>query len=445
MSSSEYIKKISKEYALYVCENRGIPNIGDGLKSVQRKMLWTIKNRGDKIKTISLVGAAIEDNIYVHGDAAGSTAVSQMAAPYKNNVCLIDGIGNFGSRINPEGWAAPRYTYVKKNKITEKLVYTDINIVPLVENYDGSTMEPEMFLPLIPLILLNGVSGIAVGWATEILPRSYKNIVQACIDELKGKRLKRILPSFDYLDCDVSQIDHNSYEISGKIKKIDSSTVSVIELSPFISLEKFKENLDALEEKGIINSYQDKSTKTINVIVKYPRGSVKNKSDEDIIRELKLVQRKTENLVALDFNTGTPIQYKDEIHIIKEFVEWRLLWFTLRYEKIIEDDEYELTYFKGLKTCIQKKLSDKINKLKSKQLLKDEVNTLTSNSLDDKQVERLVAIPFYKWTSDFINEVNDKIKKLEDGISKNKEILSDDENLKQIYISELEELKKLKV
>lgn len=445
MGSSDYIKKISKEYALYVCENRGIPNIGDGLKSVQRKMLWTIRNRGDKIKTISLVGAAIEDNIYVHGDAAGSTAVSQMAAPYKNNVCLIDGIGNFGSRINPEGWAAPRYTYVKKSKITEKLVYTDLNIVPLVENYDGSTMEPEMFLPLIPLILLNGVSGIAVGWATEILPRSFKDIVQACIDELKGKRLKRILPSFDYLDCSVIQSDHNSYEISGKIKKIDASTVAVIELSPFISLEKFKENLDILEEKGIINSYQDKSTKTINVIVKYPRGAVKNKSDDEIIRELKLIQRKTENLVALDFNSGTPTQYKDELHIVKEFVEWRFLWFTLRYEKIIENDEYELTYYKGLKTCIQKKLPDKINKMQSKQILKDTVNNMTTNSLDEKQVERLVGIPFYKWTSDFINEVDDKIKKLEDNISKNKEIISDDENLRQIYISELEELKKLKV
>lgn len=445
MNSSNYIKKISKEYALYVCENRGIPNIGDGLKSVQRKMLWTIKNRSDKIKTISLVGAAIEDNIYVHGDAAGSTAVSQMAAPYKNNVCLIDGIGNFGSRINPEGWAAPRYTYVKKSKITEKLIYTDIDIIPLTENYDGSTHEPETFLPLIPLLLLNGVSGIAVGWATEILPRSFKDIVQACIDELKGKKLKRIDPSFDYLNCKVERTDTNSYEIHGKVEIIDTSTIAVIELSPFISLEKFKENLDILEEKGLINGYQDKSTKTIKVVIKFPRGYLKNKSEEDIIRELKLVQRKTENLVALDFDNGTPKQYEDEIHIIKSFVEWRLLWFTLRYDKLIDDDNYELKYYKGLQTCIKKKLPDMINKLKSKQELKDKVTELTSNTLDEKQVERLVAIPFYKWTNDFINEVNEKIKKLEDSIKHNTEINSDYENLKNIYISELEDLKKLKI
>lgn len=445
MTSSNYIKKISKEYALYVCTSRGIPNIGDGLKSVQRKMLWTIKNKADKIKTISLVGAAIEDNIYVHGDAAGATAVSQMAAPFKNNVCLIEGHGNFGSRVNPEGWAAPRYTYVKKSKLTEKLIYSDIDIIPMMENYDGSTMEPETFLPLIPLILLNGVSGIAVGWATEILPRSFSDIVQTCIDELKGKKLKRILPSYDYLNCTVTQLEDNTYEICGKIKIVDSSTVSVIELSPYISLEKFKENLDTLEEKGIINSYQDKSTKTINVVIKFPRGSLKDKSEYEIIKELKLNQRKTENIVALDFDGDSPSYYNNELEVIKQFIEWRLLWYTLRYEKIIENDEYELKYYKGLKTCIQKKLPDKINKLQSKQLLKDTVNNMTANVLDDSQVERLIAIPFYRWTNDFINYVDDKIAKLQENIDKNNEILSDDDNTRKIYISELEDLKKLKI
>lgn len=443
--SSEYIKKISKEYSIYSIENRGIPDITDGLKNVQRKMLWTIRNKSDKVKTISLVGAAIEDNIYVHGDAAGATAVSQMAAPFKNNVCLLKGEGNFGSRIQPEGWAAPRYTYVKKTNITEKLIYPDHNIVPMVENYDGSTMEPSSFLPLIPMVLLNGVSGIAVGWATDILPRSFKDIVKATIQSVKGKKVERFYPKFDYLSCDIVHVEGNSYEVTGKFDRVDTSTIVVTELSPFISLEKFKENLDILEEKGTISGYQDKSTKVINVVIKFPRGTVKNMTDEAIVKTLKLTQKKSENLVALDFYDGTPTQYENEVDIVNQFTKWRFKWYEVRFKKLIDDDNDELLYYKGLRTCIVKKLPEKAQKLSSKSDMIDTINTMTGNTLREGHVDRISNISIYRWTADFINEVNDKISSLEDKIKTNTDIMNDESKLKSIYISELEELLKLKI
>lgn len=443
--SSDYIKKIAKDFSLYVCSSRGIPNLPDGLKDVQRKILWGLKSKNDKIKVNALVGHITEENLYVHGDAAGMDAVSHMAAPYCNNIPFIYGDGNFGSRVSPTGWAAGRYTYVKKTKITESLLYTDLAIVPLKDNYDGSTKEPVHFLPLIPLTLLNGISGIAVGWSTEILPHSYKDIVQGCIDVLKGKKPKKLSPSYDYLDVEIEHIEDNTYYISGKVEIKDTSTCIVRELSPYISIEKFKENLNTMEDNGIINSYTDNSTKSINITVKFPRGFLKDKTEKQIIDILKIKQKKTERIVVIDFNGESIITYENPENLLVDFVNWRIEWFYKRYEKYIEDDSYELIYQKGLRKCIIGKLPDKLKKLETKNELKEEISKLTDNSLDERQTERLMSIPFYKWTVDFIKEVDEKISKLEEKIKDDTDTMNNRKKLEQIYISELENLKKLKV
>jgi DNA topoisomerase-2 len=175
--TTDFIKTTSRDYSIYVCQSRGIPAVSDGLKDSQRKALFVIKPMTEQIKTVSLAGSMLSSNTYLHGDASATEAISLMAAPYCNNICLLAGVGAFGTRVGPTDWGAPRYTYVKKNAYTESLIYQDYDIIPLKENYDGSVMEPKHFLPVIPLVLLNGVSGIAVGWSTEILPRAFKDIV----------------------------------------------------------------------------------------------------------------------------------------------------------------------------------------------------------------------------------------------------------------------------
>lgn len=97
--SSTYIKDISREFAIYTAQNRAIPSLADGIKDGQRKFLWMIRNTADKIKTVALASSAIGYGIYVHGDASAADTVSLMAAPYVNNIPLLDGIGNFGSRL----------------------------------------------------------------------------------------------------------------------------------------------------------------------------------------------------------------------------------------------------------------------------------------------------------------------------------------------------------
>ena len=444
-NTTTYIKKISKEYSLYVAQNRAIPSITDGLKAAQRKILWVLKGKNDKIKTVALSGSLLESNIYDHGDASASETISHMAAPFCNNVPLISGVGNFGTKIFPTEFSSPRYTYVKKSKITESLVYTDIDIIPLKENYDGSAMEPETFLPVIPLVLVNSTSGIAVGFSTFILSYNFNDIISNTINALQNKKMKKMIPFINHYDLDIKNIEDNKWRITGKVEIKDTSTVIIKEVPPSISFEKLKEHFNNLEDNGTIISYTDKSTNSINITVKFPRGSLKDKSEEQIISILKLTTTVTERIVVIDFNGENIITYDNPEKLVEDFVNWRLTWFYKRYEKFIEEDSYELIYQKGLKLCIESQISDRLTTHKTKNEVREDIISTTNSTLDDRQLERMMSIPMYKWTKDFINEVNDKIKQLNDKIKENTDILNDEDKLKNIYINDLENIKKLKI
>lgn len=444
VKTSQHIKDISKEYSIYVCENRAVPRVTDGLKDSQRKMLWLLRNRSDKIKTISLSGLSISENLYLHGDASASDAISRLAAPYCNNIPLIQGIGSFGTRVAPvDGIGAPRYTYIKKSQATEKLIYPDLDIVPLKENYDGSTMEPVTFLPIIPTVLLNGVSGIAVGWSTDILPRKFEDIVDATIQALDGKKIKKITPNYTYLKCGVSHIEDNSWMFTGRCEIVDSSTIHVTELPPDVTLEKFKDKLNTMEDEGKISTYIDRSTKEISITVKMPRGSIKGWTETQALEFLKLSQKKTERIVVIGWNGHSITQYDSAEKVVEDFVAWRLKWYSTRYNKLIEDDSYELKFWKGVKACFDGKLPSKLPKKQNKKEIEEEVETLTSKiGLDKKQVDKITSLPSYKWAIDEYKNVESKIALLEKQIDENQSIISNEKKLKDVYKQELMDLRK---
>ena len=445
-TSSQYILDISKDYSVYICESRAIPKIADGLKDVQRKSLWLMRNKSDKIKTISLAGELISSGIYTHGDASAAGAISMLAAPYCNNVCLLDGIGTFGTRVAPTEYAAPRYTYVKKSKTAEKFLLQDLDIVPLKDNYDGSTKEPVHFLPLIPTVLLNGVSGIAVGWSTEILPRTVKDLIEATIKVLDGTNIRKVKPGYSYLDVDVVHLEGNTWEFAGKATAIDASTIHVIELPPDMNLEKLKAKLDKMEEDGTINSYIDRSTEIIDVKVKLPRGSVKGWTDRKCVDFLKLRSKRTERIVVIDWNGQSIKQYDSAEEVIKSFVEWRLGWYKVRYEKMLADDEYELLFWRGMKICFDKDLPKTLGKIKDRQAIETKVVSLTKSlKLDKKQIDKIVSLPTYRWAQDYYKIICEKIADLEESIALYTAILADESVRRAIYKDELLELKKLSI
>lgn len=447
-SSSTYISDTSKEYAIYVCEHRAIPKIQDGLKDGQRKALWLLRNQTEKIKTISLAGVMISSNLYLHGDSSAADSIGKMAAPYINNVPLIEGIGTFGTRTAPvSGISAPRYTYVKPNKATQLLVYPDIDLVPVKENYDGSSKEPQYFLPIIPLILLNGISGIAVGWGTNIQPHSLNQLVEATKAVLTGKTLPDLTPSYTYLDTTITAIPDTDakWKMYGKGEVVSHNIIKITELPVGTTIEQFRERLNAMEDSDQIVSYSDDSTDTIAFYVKFKRGTVTDWTQNQIIEFFKLQEVISERIVLLDWGQDA-IRKTDAETVIREHAAWRLGWYNERYKRKFESADTECNYWLGVKACFDGKLTTKTTGKTTKEEIVEVVRKLTKEiTLTDDQIQKIVSLPLYKWATEEYVKVTDRIAVLISDMDEYVSILKDEKKLKKIYIDELTQLSKLKV
>jgi DNA topoisomerase-2 len=181
IQGSEYINSQRKDYSLYVLQNRAIPHMADGLKASARRVMWIARD-GKKWKSANLAGACMP----LHPHAAPEDAVNTLAAHYGNNNALLDGIGSFGTRLEPTEYGASRYTSVKASDFAKDAFYTDIEIIPMKLNYDNTLEEPVHFLPLVPVAFLNPTSGIAIGFACDIFSRSLKDIIDCQIKILQG-------------------------------------------------------------------------------------------------------------------------------------------------------------------------------------------------------------------------------------------------------------------
>lgn len=476
--TANYIRRTSREYSIYVCSTRAIPSIEDGLKHGQRIALWLLRNRAEKLKTSALSGLMAYERLYVHGDVSANNAIGLLAAPYKNNIPLIEGLGQFGSRAAPvEGIGAPRYTEVRRSKAAELMLYRDLDLVPLEDNYDGSNQQPKHFLPLIPTVLLNGVEGIAVGWATSILPRDPKALVQATQDALRGKKLKTIPPKFNLYDIDIVERGPNQWEFRGKAEIVDSSTVHITELPPGMSIDKLRADLIAMEENGAIVGFTDRSTEEIDVTVQFKRGSLKgspattaNKTEivdghvysykektearptwtsEDAIKFFKLSEKVTERIVVVDWGGERISTYENAEKVIESFAQWRLGWYTRRFEKMFEDANYELLYWDVLRVLFADGFTARLGKFPDRGAMEEDVRAVVKKRMpktwpmvDDRTIDRVVNLPTYRWTKAFEAEIQAKIDGLVADMNYYAETLEDPEKLKQVYLDELEELKK---
>jgi topoisomerase-4 subunit A len=199
------------EYALSVVKGRALPDVCDGQKPVQRRILYSMSrmglgfsgNTGAKpVKSARVVGDVL-GRYHPHGDSAAYEALVRMAQDFAQRYPLIDGQGNFGSR-DGDGAAAMRYTEARLAKITTLLLdEIDEGTVDFQPNYDGSTEEPKQLPARLPFALLNGASGIAVGMATEIPSHNLREVADACIALIKTPKLSEadllaLLPAPDY-------------------------------------------------------------------------------------------------------------------------------------------------------------------------------------------------------------------------------------------------------
>lgn len=443
---SDYINKTSHDYSIYVCKTRGIPSIGDGLKDGQRKALYVLRNKKGEIKTISHAGDMISSGLYLHGDISAADSIGMMAAPYLNNLPLIDGIGTFGTAVSPYDISAPRYTYVTKSITTESLVYTDSEIIPLIDNYDGTTQEPRHFLPLIPLVLLNGVKGMGVGYATNIFPRKLSGIINSVLAAIEGKPIDPVdlQPVYEFCSSGVSvQLAPNRWEFYGIANIVDTSTVIVSALPPGMNREKFIESLISMEESGKIREYIDESAENINITVKLPRGTAKDWKSTDAIEYLKLSSRDTENLVVIGWDENIK-PYDNPVDLVNDFVTKRITFYKDRYNRLIGIEAKKLVLNKLLLCCMTNNIAGLMNQLRNKKEVIQFISMLAENNgltPTDDQIDYCATLPLYRWAVEEIDTVKSAIQENEKLISEYQSIIDSDRKIKTIYRKEVEALR----
>jgi len=197
LSLAHYAERAYLEYALSVVKGRALPDVCDGQKPVQRRILYSMERMGlafttaagpKAVKSARVVGDVL-GRFHPHGDQAAYDALVRMAQDFSQRYPLIDGQGNFGSR-DGDGAAAMRYTEARLAPITRLLLdEIDEGTVDFVPNYDGSTQEPKQLPARLPFVLLNGASGIAVGLATEVPSHNLREVAGAAVALLKNEKL----------------------------------------------------------------------------------------------------------------------------------------------------------------------------------------------------------------------------------------------------------------
>ncbi|TVP57059.1 MAG: DNA topoisomerase IV subunit A, partial [Halomonadaceae bacterium] len=182
----EYTEKAYLDYSMYVILDRALPNIGDGLKPVQRRIIYAMSELGLKAtskykKSARTVGDVL-GKFHPHGDSACYEAMVLMAQPFSYRYPLVDGQGNWGSPDDPKSFAAMRYTESRLSGFAELLLSElGMGTVDWVANFDGTMNEPSTLPARVPHVLLNGTTGIAVGMATDIPPHNLREVVAACV------------------------------------------------------------------------------------------------------------------------------------------------------------------------------------------------------------------------------------------------------------------------
>ena len=182
----EYAERAYLDYSMYVVLDRALPFIGDGLKPVQRRIIYSMSeqglNAGAKPKKSARTVGDVIGKYHPHGDSACYEAMVLMAQPFSYRYPLIEGQGNFGSPDDPKSFAAMRYTEAKLTPIAEVLLgELGQGTVDWTPNFDGTLEEPTWMPARLPHLLLNGTTGIAVGMATDVPPHNLNEIVSACI------------------------------------------------------------------------------------------------------------------------------------------------------------------------------------------------------------------------------------------------------------------------
>lgn len=432
--SSNYIEHSRKLYSLYVLQSRAIPALSDGLKAGGRRVLWTARN-GQKYKSATLAGATMP----IHPHSSPDGAINTLAAQYGNNIPLFTGDSAFGTLIAPTEYGAGRYTTVRVSQFTKDVIFSDLDIIPMIDNYDNTISEPVHFLPLVPIALVNPSEGIAVGYATNILPRGLDDIIIAQITHLKGgKNITSPIPKFYPIESEAIRQEVTNkgiaYYFQGELTIKDNSSVIITKLPYGLEHGTYIDKLNKLIENQIITNYIDSTKDYIRIEVKFKRNSIENLTEDQLIATLGLTIRHIENLNVVDFDQKSIINISAD-QLIRKFTDWRLDWYIIRYQNLINIEQEKLVRYLDIKKAIENNVGELAKKASSRNDLIEKLKQLT---ISDCQY--IADLPVYRLTKDQADIINEKIEQCNIAIEQYDQLLDSEDKRKKVYISELKEI-----
>ncbi len=480
-----YAQRAYLEYALSVVKGRALPDVCDGQKPVQRRILYSMSRMGlgfggatgaRPVKCARVVGDVL-GRFHPHGDQAAYDALVRMAQNFSQRYPLIDGQGNFGSR-DGDGAAAMRYTEARLARITSLLLdEIDEGTVDFIPNYDGSTQEPQQLPARLPFTLLNGASGIAVGLATEIPSHNLREIADACVALIKTPKLTddelfAIVPGPDYPGggqiispaIDIAEAyrgGRGSLKVRARWKIEDLARgqwqLVVTELPPGVSSQRVLEEIEELTNpkvragKKALSTEQTQLKQTVLSVLDVVRDESSKDAAVRLVFEPKTSRIEQQELITIllahtSLESSSPINLTmvglDGRPVQKSMRQMLAEWIEFRQQTIQRRSQHRLG-----------KVLDRVHILEGRKLVLlniDEVIAIIRRSdepkvaliarfkLSERQAEDILDIRLRQLARLEAIKIEQELKELRDEQKKLEEILGSPAALRRLMVREIE-------
>jgi len=455
MNITDFINNELIKFSHNDCK-RSIPNCIDGLKESQRKILYSVKKRnlkynGTSLKVAQLGGYVAEHTNYQHGEQNLFETITKMANefPGSNNIPLLYRDGMFGTRLaGGKDAASPRYIFTKMEALTHLIFRQEDDVLLDYIIDDGDLVEPKFYIPIIPMILVNGCSaGIGTGWSSNIPCYNPIELIE-CIkiwldtdgeifveDPDNEDNIISLFPELNpwYRDFtgNIEQVDSQKYITTGQIQETKKeNTIQVTELPIGLWTDKFKEICeDLLESKKIKSIKNYSTTKKVNFFINETQNGIKCN-----INTLKLKSYiYTSNLVL--FNTENKIKkYKNVYEIIQDFCTIRYSYYVKRKEYLINSLKSELLILQNKHRFINEIINNNLNIMNiPEEELIFELENKNYNKINDNY-DYLLKLQIRTFTQNKIIQLTNEIQILENKINI---LLTTTE--KQMWLSDIED------
>ena len=417
---------------------RKIGSYLDGLKNASRKIIFTLTEQNiEGFVKVANLGPKVQDfSQYLHGSLEGT--IVNMTADYVgsgNNVSLLVGDGNFGSRFIPQA-AATRYIFAKTSPLTKKIFLREDNQLLEKQFFEGDRIEPKYFMPVLPMILVNGSEGVSIGFAQKILPRDPKQIQLWVQQKAKGEKITADLtPHWVGQDFVVESGEEEAqWVIKGKVEKVSANRVRVTSLPVGMTLKNYHDVLDKLVDNKVIRDYEDRSDEDVFDFEIVADKTFAALPEEKLLDKLKLVKRVSENFTCVDGDNKI-IQFSNANELLEKWYEARIEMNGIRKEAILsrlasakEEANAKAIFIQGVVDG-----DIELRNRKESEIISDGEHY---NDNLKGRMEKLISLPMRSLTSEEIRKQKNKIKEIETEIKTFKKL-----TLENISIEDAEAIK----